>query len=85
AEVARTVDEALALAADQPVSVIGGAEIFHLFLPLAHRIELTEVLGNVAGDTWLDDPRANGAWRELACEDHSGSGVPFRFVTLERG
>lgn len=84
-DVARSVEEALAMAGDQPVSVIGGAEIFGMFLPLADRIELTEVLSDVAGDTTLDDPRGTGAWREVAREDHAGEQLPFRFVTLERG
>ena len=84
-EVARGVDEALALAGNQPVSVIGGAEIFRMFLPVADRIELTEVLSDVEGDTWIDDPRATGVWREVAREDHAGENPPFRFVTLERG
>ena len=35
AEVAHTLEEALALAGDGDVAVIGGAEIFALFLPLA--------------------------------------------------
>src|SRR5215217_9346053 len=39
AEVAKTVDEALSSADEESVSVIGGAEIFELFLPLADRIE----------------------------------------------
>src|SRR5215212_5313970 len=64
AEVASDVDEALRLARDEPVSVIGGAEIFELFLPLADRIELTEVLANVPGDTLIADPRERGAWPE---------------------
>ena len=51
AEVAHGVEEALRMAGGEPVSVIGGAEIFALFLPLADRIELTEVLADVAGDT----------------------------------
>ena len=59
AEVAHCVDEALALAGDEPVSVIGGAEIFELFLPYADRIELTEVLGDIDGDTVMADPRAD--------------------------
>ncbi len=84
AEVARTVEEALAMAGSEPVSVIGGAEIFGLFLPLADRIELTEVLADVAGDTVIDDPRSTGEWREIGREDHSGEDPPFRFVTLER-
>jgi len=80
---ARDVEHALRLAGDEPVSVIGGAEIFRLFLPLAQRIELTEVLADVEGDTFLDDPRT-GDWREVWSEDHSAENPPFRFVTLER-
>jgi len=86
AEVAPDVDEALRLAAGESVSVIGGAEIFRLFLPIADRIELTEVLEDMAGDTLIADPRDSGAWRETFREDHAadGSRPPFRFVTLER-
>jgi dihydrofolate reductase len=83
-EVAHSVAEALTMAANEPVSVIGGAEIFHLFLPLADRIELTEVLSAFDGDTVLDDPRSSGEWREIAREDHLSDDPPFRFVTLER-
>jgi dihydrofolate reductase len=86
AEIARDVVEALRLAQPERVSVIGGAEIFALFLPLASRIELTEVLEDVSGDTVLDDPRASGEWREVSNEEHPAEGgqPPFRFVTLER-
>lgn len=86
AEVARTVEEALALAGDKPVSVIGGAEIFELFLPLAERIELTEVLAEVEGETVMEDPRSSGQWREAHREEHpaEASRPPFRFLTLER-
>jgi dihydrofolate reductase len=86
AEVAHSVDGALALAGGEPVSVIGGAEIFDLFLPRAHRIELTEVLADVEGDTFMPDPRSSGDWREVAREEHAGEGetLPFSFVTLER-
>ena len=86
AERARSVDDAIQLAAGEPLSVIGGAEIFTLFLPLANRIELTEVLEDVPGDTSMPDPRKSGAWREVWRESHpSDEGrPPFRFVTLER-
>jgi dihydrofolate reductase len=83
-EVAHTVEQALEMAGTEPVSVIGGADIFALFLPLADRIELTEVLADFAGDTFLDDPRSTGEWREVASDDHSGDEPPFRFVTLAR-
>ena len=85
-EVAHSPDDALGLAGDEPVSVIGGADIFALFLPLAGRIELTEVLDDVEGDTVMPDPRLRGDWRETIVEEHppSGGRPGFRFVTLER-
>jgi dihydrofolate reductase len=86
AEVALELEEALRLANGEPISVIGGADIFRLFLPLAGRIELTEVLDDVPGDTFIDDPREAGAWREIFREEHPAvdSRPPFRFVTLEK-
>ena len=85
-EGAHDVDQALALAGDGRVSVIGGADIFALFLPIADRMELTEVLDDVPGDTFMPDPCEAGEWRELWSEEHQAEGgrPPFRFVTLER-
>lgn len=85
-EVAHSVEEALALAGDEPVSVIGGAEILELFLPLANRFELTEVTGDIEGDTAMPDPRSDGSWREVAREQHQAEGgtPAFNFITLER-
>ena len=84
AEVAHDVDGALRLADGEKLSVIGGADLFRLFLPLADKIELTEVLADVPGDTMIDDPRSSGAWRESFREEHLEGDLPFRFVTLER-
>ena len=86
AQVARSADEAIEEAEGAPVSVIGGAEIFDLFLPLADRVELTEVLADVEGDTFMPDPRSDGDWRETWREEHPANGdqPAFRFVTLER-
>lgn len=86
AEVVHTPDQALDIAATGSVSIIGGAEIFALFLPLADRLELTEVLAEVEGDTFMGDPRSSGGWRETWSEDHlpEGERPGFRFVTLER-
>ena len=86
AEIAHDVDQALGLAGSGPLSVIGGAEIFGLFLPLATRIELTEVLADYEGQTAMPDPRHSGAWLETNREEHAAEdGRPaFRFVTLKR-
>ena len=86
AEVSYDVDGALRLVGEARISIIGGAEIFALFLPQTARIELTEVLADVAGDTLLDDPRSTGAWHEVAREDHPAEEgrFAFRFLTLDR-
>jgi len=86
AEIAYDVDEALDIAGDGPLSVIGGAEIFGLFLPMATRIELTEVLADYEGETAMPDPRHSGAWLETHREEHPAEEgrPPFRFITLKR-
>ena len=84
AEIAHDADEAVALANGDRLSVIGGADLFRLFLPVADRVELTEVLAEVPGDTFINDPRESGDWRETFREDHPEGDLPFRFVTLER-
>ena len=86
AEVAHSVDQAIALAGAETLAVIGGAEIFELFLPRADRIELTEVLDDIPGDTMMPDPREHDEWRETSGEEHPpvDGRSAFRFVTLER-
>lgn len=86
AEVAHSLDEAIELAGTDPVSVIGGADIFALALPRADRIELTEVLSDIQGDTVMPDPREAGDWKETEVSVHPpDNGRPgFRFVTLDR-
>jgi dihydrofolate reductase len=81
-ETALSADEALALAGPGRVSVIGGAEIFDLFLPLADSIELTEIHAEVEGDTRLDLDLSG--WRELSRERHEAEPFDFSFVRLER-
>ena len=85
AEPVATIEEALKLANAPHVMVIGGAEIYRLFLPIADRIELTEVALEPKGDAVIDYPAA--AWREVAREDHPAddAGRPaYSFVTLTR-
>lgn len=86
AEVAHSLSEALALAAPDDVSIIGGAEIFALGLHFAERLELTEVLADIEGDTIMPDPRDILPWRETFREEHGAEGdsPAYAFVTLER-
>lgn len=79
AEIARSPEEALALAGGDRVSIIGGVDIFALFEPIADAVELSEVRGAPDGDTFLPafDP---ARWREASRETHDG----YSFVRLER-
>jgi len=80
AEVAHDVAGALALAGDVPeVAVIGGAEIYRLFMGLARRIELTEVHREPEGDTRM--PPLGEGWRVT---DREMGGPDWDYVTLRR-
>ena len=83
AERVASADEALALAGPEAVMVIGGVAVFELFLPLADRIELTEVHLDTEGDVVMS---AFEGWRETAREDHPAEGErpAYSFVTLEQ-
>lgn len=85
AEVVHTVEEAVARAGADPVTVIGGAEIFALFEELAAAVELTEIHAEVEGDTTMPafDPKR---WREAKRMDHppEGGRPAYSFVRLER-
>lgn len=84
AEVAHTPDDALALAGEGNLAVIGGAEVFALFLDRAERIELTEVDCAPTGDAIVPD--FGSEWREVSREDHPSDGdrPAYSFVTLRR-
>ena len=83
AEVAHDVESALALAGSGDVAVIGGAEIFALFLPRADQIELTEIDAEPEGDAVV--PAFTG-WHETRRETHPAEeGRPaYAFVSLVR-
>jgi len=65
------------------VMVIGGAEVYERALPLATRIELTEVHKDFAGDaTFIFDRKG---WHETAREDRvTPEGLRFSYITLVR-
>lgn len=85
AELVYTVEDALKKANGPHVCIIGGAEIYNLFLPLADRIELTEVALEPEGDTVIE-AFDKSIWKEVMREKHAAeNGHPaFDFVTLQR-
>lgn len=85
AETVHTVEAALAACgAGEDIAVIGGAEIFALFAPLATRMEITEVQEATGGEVRM--PAPGSEWQEVAREQHPAAGgwPPFAFVTWRR-
>lgn len=84
AEVASSLEAALAIANAPHIAVIGGGDIYALALPHAARIELTEVHGDYAGDAFM--PPLGEGWHETFREDHEAEGgrPAFAFTTLRR-
>jgi dihydrofolate reductase len=85
--IATSLPQALRLgAADDEIFVIGGAEIFRLALPLAHRIHLTTVDVEIEGDTFM--PAFDlGEWRMVAAESHpadDSNALPWVLETYDR-
>lgn len=85
AEVARSPAQALAMANAAHVAIVGGAEIYRLFLPLADRIEWTEIHASPAGDTHFPAFERAG-FHETFREAHPADGRSpgFDFVTMLR-
>jgi dihydrofolate reductase len=84
--VVHDTDEVLVAAGDAPeIMVIGGGEIYALFLPRATRIYLTLIGADFDGDTHF--PAYDAAWRETARAEHPADAAnphPYAFVTLEK-
>ena len=86
ATVFSSLDQALNAGQGRELVVIGGAELYRQTLPLATRLELTEVLAEVDGDTLFPAIDA-GQWRTVASEAHPADerhAHAFRFVSLQR-
>ena len=86
AEPVHSVEEAIKRLNGEEGSVIGGAEIFDLFLPVVDRIELTEIGAKPRGDTMIIDPRKRPEFsKQLIEEFKRQDGKPgFSFWTLDR-
>ena len=91
--VAANLEEALELAREEArtrgvdeISIIGGAQIYALSLPLADRIYLSEIHASPDGDTFFPEIDKS-QWRETSRERHTAGpkdSADFSIVVLER-
>lgn len=81
AETAPSLEAALAACAGQPRTwVIGGGEMYRAALPLAQRVEVTDIEADYEGDTFM--PALSAPWVEVARSRHvSATGLGYSFVS----
>ncbi len=86
AETASSPEQALEMAGDTDLSVIGGAEIFDLFWDYGTTFELTEVFEDTQGDVTMRSPAEDRTWHEVARESRPAKDgdPPYDFVTFTR-
>ncbi|HEY6545295.1 MAG TPA: dihydrofolate reductase [Dokdonella sp.] len=70
-QVVRSIDEAITLAGDEDLAVIGGGQVYALALPRSNVMQLTWIDATVEGaDAWF--PRFNPhEWTEVARTEHA--------------
>lgn len=82
-QVVGSVSEALkSLDANLQPFVIGGAEIYELFLPYCTQILLTEIHKKYEGDAYF--PRFEDEFQETKRDDFLDAPLPYSFVTYTR-
>ncbi len=84
--VAGSIDEALGLANDDEIMIIGGADIYAQTLSRADRIHLTLIHENFDGDAYFPEIDSK-EWKEAEREDIEpgvDAAFGYSFVTLER-
>ena len=86
AEIAHSTDEALALAAKYPRTlVIGGASVYRQFLPYVDLVHVTQIDLKPQSDSYFENLDASPDFRiREAGESREENGVRYRFVSYER-
>ena len=82
--IASNIHEAIELTKDdeQPF-IIGGSEIYSLFINMAQTIELTRVHNNFKADTFFPDINF-GKWNKIYEEKFNLDNLPFSFITYKK-
>lgn len=85
-ETVHSPEEALAACKDEKrVSVIGGGEIYRMFMGRAHELYYTKVLADFEGDTHF--PEVGPEWELQSREDHAAdekNQFPFSFMIFRK-
>lgn len=85
-EMARSIEEAIILAGDDEVWVIGGGQIYEALLPCCAEAVVTKNHCLREADTFFPNLDEEPSWGVTDIEDGgvTKSGIPFEFVTYRR-
>ena len=79
-----SVDDALkAGKGAEEIMVIGGAQIYKQFLPIANRMYLTFIDKDFEGDAYFPEYNKN-EWKEISREEHQNTQFNYAFLDFER-
>ena len=82
--VVHSVDEALKAAKGDEIMIIGGAQIYKQFLPIANRMYITFIDKNFEGNAYFPEYNKN-EWKEISREEHADeNSFKYAFVNFER-
>ncbi|GAA6182883.1 MULTISPECIES: type 3 dihydrofolate reductase [Alteromonadaceae] len=86
--VVSSCEDAVKAAGDiDELMIIGGGTIYSHFLPLCHRLYLTQIDLAVAGDTYFPDYNQSANWEVIETESHLAdekNKYNYQFLTLNR-
>jgi dihydrofolate reductase len=85
-DLAASIDEALELSkksASEKIFVIGGGQIYKLFLPYATSLEITEVADTPIADTFFPN-FSGGEFKEIMRQSIVDTNPKFDYVTYQR-
>lgn len=81
--VAHSIEESLKAAGDGEVMIIGGAQVYAEFLPMARKMYLTMIGKEFEGDAYFPEYDEN-EWKITHKEEHEENGFRYSFVDFER-
>ena len=82
-DIAASLDEAIQLAREPEVMIMGGGQLYELAMPFTDRLIVTLVDCEPEGDTWFPDWRIE-EWRQVADRsEQADERNPFAYQVLE--
>ncbi|MCA9487588.1 MAG: dihydrofolate reductase [Nanoarchaeota archaeon] len=82
--IARDMQEALDIAGNVDTYIIGGSQIYELFLPLVRKMELTRVHKDFEGDAYFPDVNWKNWKLTKEIDRITKKGLKYSFQTFER-